>query len=115
MQMREQDVVATVRRLQIRELRTWVREGWVKPAQGDDGPYFDDLDIARIRLICDLRKEMSLPSEAVPTILSLLDQLHGLRHELHRLVKAIDQQPEETRRAVLEAFGKHSGRRQTRP
>lgn len=110
MQMREQDVVATVRRLQIWELRTWVREGWVKPAQGNDGPCFDDLDIARIRLICDLRKEMSLPAEAVPTILSLLDQLHGLRHELHRLVKAIDQQPEDTRQALLEAYGKHSGR-----
>lgn len=111
MPLSEHDVVATVRRLQLRELRTWVREGWIKPAQGDDGLYFDDLDIARVRLICDLRKEMSLPLEAVPTILSLLDQLHGLRHELLRLVEAINRQPEKTRAAVLEACRNRETRR----
>lgn len=104
MRLREHDVVATVQRLQLQELRKWVREGWIKPARGDDSLYFDELDIARIRLICDLRKELSLPLDAVPTILSLLDQLHGLRHELHRLAEAVNQQPEETRTAVLEAY-----------
>lgn len=28
----ERDVVATVQRVALRDLRFWVREGWVKPA-----------------------------------------------------------------------------------
>lgn len=104
MRMRERDVVASVRRLRLRELRHWVSEGWVRPVQSDDGPLFDGLDLARIRLIRDLRTEMSLPTDAVPMILSLLDQVHGLRHELRALAEAIDRLPKETRRAVLEAY-----------
>ena len=104
MKLSERDVVATVRRLHLRELRTWVREGWIRPAQRDDGPFFDELDIASIRLIRDLKKDMSLSADAVPMILSLLDQLHGLRHELRCLAEAIERQPEDTRKAVLDAY-----------
>ncbi|MEN8836530.1 MAG: chaperone modulator CbpM, partial [Celeribacter marinus] len=86
----ERDVVATVQRVALRDLRLWVREGWVKPAESERGPVFDDLDIARVRLLCDLRKDMSLPSEAVPVVLSLLDQIHGLRRELRDLAGAVD-------------------------
>ncbi len=100
----ERDVVATVRRLQLHELRLWVREGWVKPATGDKGPVFDDLDVARIRLVCDLRKEMSLPVDAVPVVLSLLDQIHGLRRELRGLAEAVDTQPVETRQAIVATY-----------
>lgn len=104
MRLRERDVVAHVRRLQLQELRQWVSEGWICPTGSDDGPVFDELDLARIRLVCDLKKEMSVPTDAVPMILSLLDQVYGLRHELRALAQAIDRQPEETRSAVLEAY-----------
>ncbi len=104
MRLSERDVVATVQQIQLRELRTWLRAGWIRPIWSESGPLFDDLDVARIRLICDLRKEMALPSDAVPMILSLLDQVHALRTELQRLGQAIDWQPEETRAAVLEAY-----------
>jgi chaperone modulatory protein CbpM len=104
MKLHERDVVAAIRRLQLRELRSWVRAGWIKPAQSDAGPHFDELDIARIRLICDLRKDMALPNDAVPMILSLLDQVHGLRHELQCLGDAINRQPEQTRKAIFEAY-----------
>jgi len=100
----EHDVVATVRRVQLKELRLWVQEGWIKPAVSDDGPAFDDLDVARVRLVCDLRKEMSLPVDAVPVVLSLLDQVHGLRRELRDLAQAVDTQPPEVRRAISAAY-----------
>ncbi|MCI2393890.1 chaperone modulator CbpM [Aliiroseovarius sediminis] len=102
--LNEQDVVATVRRVELRELRLWVNEGWVKPAQGESGPVFDDLDVARIRLVCDLRTDMSLPDDAVPVVLSLLDQVHGLRRELRGLVEAVEAQPSVTKKAVIEAY-----------
>lgn len=100
----ERDVVATVQRVALRDLRLWVREGWVKPAESERGPVFDDLDIARVRLLCDLRKDMSLPSEAVPVVLSLLDQIHGLRRELRDLAGAVDTQPDDIRHAIIKAF-----------
>lgn len=100
----ERDVVARVRRVELRELRLWVRQGWIKPATGAKGPVFDDLDVARIRLVCDLRKEMSLPTDAVPVVLSLLDQIHSLRRELLGLSEAVDAQPEDARQAVIEAY-----------
>ena len=70
--MDEQAVVAVVKRVTLRELRLWVREGWVRPAQGNAGPVFDDLDVARIRLLCDLRKEMALPTDAMTPVLTLM-------------------------------------------
>ena len=46
MNMDERGVVAEVRRVSLRELRLWVREGWVQPAQSDRGPVFDEVDVA---------------------------------------------------------------------
>ena len=102
--LNERDVVARVHRVELRELRIWVREGWVRPAKGTSGPVFDDLDVARIRLVCDLRKDMGLPLNAVPVILSLLDQLHGLRRDLRDLASAVETQPAEVRQAIVAAY-----------
>ena len=100
----EQDVVRTVRRLTLRELRAWVRAGWVQPAEDGRNHVFDDMDIARLRLVCDLKKEMGFSNDTVPTILSLLDQVHGLRCELKTLAQAIDRQPVEIRQAIRVAY-----------
>ena len=102
--LNEHDVVARVARVELRELRLWVREGWVRPAEGENGPVFDDLDVARIRLVCDLHKEMALPTDAMSVILSLLDQLHGTRRELRELAGAIDAQSPEVRQAIIAAY-----------
>ncbi len=104
MRMDEAAVVARVKRVSLRELRLWVREGWVRPARSDTGPVFDDLDVARIRLLCDLRKDMALPPDAVPPVLTLIDQLHRARRELRWLTEALDEQPDEVRRAVIAAL-----------
>ena len=53
--------------------------------------------------LCDLRKDMSIPADAVPVVLSLLDRLHETRRELQCLAAAVDTQPDEVRRAVLDA------------
>lgn len=100
----ERAVVARIRRLSLRDLRIWVGEGWVRPAQGASGPVFDELDIARIRLVCDLRKEMSLPSDAIPVVLSLLDNLHSARRELKCLAEAVEKQPDEVRRDIVAVY-----------
>lgn len=101
--MNERDVVATVARVELHELRLWIAEGWIRPAQGGDDPTFDDLDVARIRLVCDLRTDMSLPDDAVPVVLSLLDQVHGLRRELRSLTHAVDTLPADVKQAIVNA------------
>jgi chaperone modulatory protein CbpM len=101
MSMDERRVVAEIRRLSLRELRLWVREGWVQPAQGTAGPIFDEVDVARIRLLCDLRKDMALPADALPVVLTLIDRLHETRRSLRYLTDALGEQPDEVRRAVV--------------
>jgi len=100
MSLDERKVVARIERLSLRELRLWVREGWVRPAQSERGPVFDEIDVARLRLLCDLRKDMALPTDAVPVVLILIDQLHRTRRDLRRLAEALNEQPAEVRRAV---------------
>ena len=100
MSMDERSVVAEVRRVTLRELRRWVREGWVQPAQGERGPVFDEVDVARVRLLCDLQKEMALPSDTLPVVLTLIDRLHETRRDLRFLMDALERQPEEVRRSV---------------
>jgi chaperone modulatory protein CbpM len=111
MRLDERSVVAEVRRLTLRELRFWVREGWVRPANAETGPLFDEIDLARIRLLCDLRKEMALPTDALPVVLSLIDRLHETRRELRHLTEALEEQPETVRRSVIASFReRRSGR-----
>lgn len=100
----ERAVVAKIERLTIRDLRLWVREGWVRPAQGESGVFFDEIDIARLRLLCDLRKDMGLPTDVIPTVLTLIDHLHRTRRDLRHLAEALDEQPPETRQAVVAAM-----------
>ncbi len=100
----EYAVVARVRRLTLRELRFWVRQGWLCPSEGEAGPIFDELDIARVRLLCDLRKEMSLPNEAMPVVLNLIDHLHRTRRDLRALTRAIEEQPEDVRHSIVSVF-----------
>lgn len=109
MNLDERSVVTRIERLTLRDLRFWVREGWVRPAQGQNGPVFDDVDVARLRLLCDLRKDMNLPADVMPIILGLIDHLHRTRRDLRRVTDALDQQPVEVRRAVIAAIRHKAG------
>lgn len=57
-------------------LEAWIESGWLMPIEADA---FSDADLARARLICDLQRGLGCNDEAVPIILHLLDQMHGLR------------------------------------
>jgi chaperone modulatory protein CbpM len=45
---------------------------------------------------------MEVNDEVMPLILSLVDQVYGLRRELRRLALAVKEQPEDVRRAIAE-------------
>lgn len=72
------------------DLRLWIEQRWVLPAKRDDGFFFDDVDLARARLIRELRVDMMVNEEAIPVVLSLLDQVHALRRALASVNAAVD-------------------------
>lgn len=102
--LHEQQVIERVGSLTVRELRIWCESGWVAPARGEAGPVFDEVDVARIRLVCQLRDDVGLDREAIPVVLSLLDQLYGVRRELRALAQAVDQQPEDVSARIRAAY-----------
>ena len=97
------EVVLTVERIDRVELARWVELGWVAPVGRERGePAFSDLDVARVCLICDLVHDLAVEEETVPLVLSLLDQVYALRRQLGALTAAVQRQPEDVRRAILE-------------
>ncbi|MBP2305233.1 hypothetical protein GBZ48_00235 [Azospirillum melinis] len=88
--------------LDAAELDRWIGNRWIRP-EGRPGAYvFHEIDVARVHLIVELR-EMAIDDEALPLVLSLLDQLYGVRRQMKLLYKAIDAQPEEVRQTLLVA------------
>ena len=108
MRLSENDVLVEVTEVTLTRLRVWVREGWVVPQRDSEGqPAYDATDVARLRLLCHLEDELDLGDEAMPVVLSLLDQVYGLRRELKALARAVDNQPHEVRQALLATYRSH--------
>jgi chaperone modulatory protein CbpM len=78
-----------VRDLDEWELQDWIARRWVRPEEGDSGYGFEDIDVARVRLISVLRHDLQIDPQAVPVVLSLLDQLHDARRQLQQLREVI--------------------------
>lgn len=87
------------------ELRRWIEERWVRPESGAQGYVFHEVDVARVRLIRELRYELLIDEEAMPVVLQLLDQVYALRRRLRLVRDAIAAQPEELRRGLLAQLG----------
>lgn len=98
-------VIRLVGGLEAEELRHWIAESWVRPETGEAGYLFQEVDIARVRLIYELRYELAIDEEAMPVVLQLLDQVYALRRRLRAIATAIDEQPEEVRAALHARIG----------
>jgi len=71
--------------LQMQTLDFWLEQRWLIPEQTSAGANFSDMDVARARLIRDLKTDFGVNDEGVDIILHLVDQLHGLRRMLEQL------------------------------
>jgi chaperone modulatory protein CbpM len=78
-------------------LEAWMAAGWVTPSAQAGEQQFSAIDVARVRLIQDLRGDIGVNDEGVSIILDLIDQLHGLRRTLGQLRTALRTQPEDLR------------------
>ncbi|MBO0709712.1 MAG: hypothetical protein J2P47_00365 [Acetobacteraceae bacterium] len=87
------------------EIASWVERGWVQPEYDGDQLVFQEIDVARVRLIRDLRHELALGDDAVPVVLSLMDQVYDLRNQLRAVLHAIENQSTDVRQSLLRALG----------
>jgi len=97
----EKQVLARIHGLSKPRLRVCIEESWVTPAKGEGGHMFDEVDLARLHLIADLRRDMGVNDDAVPIILSLVDQLHAAERRLRLLDRALSGQGKDIRTRII--------------
>lgn len=95
------DVINEVNIIDCHALEDFIARGWVKPLRDEKDYIFDDIDVARIRLVCELHIEMKFEIDAVDLILSLMDQLYESRTRFEQLVKILESQPEDVYSALI--------------
>ena len=93
--------VAALCGVRIVEVELWVRRRWLLPADIRGVPEFSEADVARARMILELRRDLAIDEETIPVVLSLVDQVHGLRRQLRRLLAAVDALPQAERTVVV--------------
>jgi chaperone modulatory protein CbpM len=65
--------------LDILTLNAWIEAEWLLPVTSRERLLFSEADLARARLIRDLKVDFGVNDEGIEIVLHLLDQLHGLR------------------------------------
>lgn len=95
-------LLAMIGDVQPAELERWVEEEWVRPERQAGELLFNDIDVARTRLLVELRDELRLDEEALPVVLSLLDQLYAARRRMRLLCRAIEESGAELHDAVAD-------------
>jgi chaperone modulatory protein CbpM len=63
-------------------LEVWIGEQWLIPDETAGEPAFSEIDLARAKLIRDLKQDMGVNNEGIGIILDLLDQVHSLRQAM---------------------------------
>jgi chaperone modulatory protein CbpM len=74
-------------RIKTEALDAWLEAGWLMP-QHDGERAFSEVDVARAQLIRDLQG-MGVNDDAMPIILDLIDQMHGLRRTVRLLLSEV--------------------------
>ena len=97
-------------RLTLARIEAWVERGLLRPVDVEGAARggclccgFTSVDAARVSLLYELSEELAFDDETLETVVDLIDQVHGLRHQLGCLAQAIGQQPEDVQRAIAEA------------
>ena len=96
----ETRVVEVVGRLTARRLRAFIEAGCVVPAEIGGERVFREADLARLELLCELAEDFGLDEDGLALVMSLIDQLHGLRHEMRALMRAVEEEPPEVRERI---------------
>jgi len=100
-------VLRQIRDLDAPELERWIAARWVRPDRSQDTYVFHEIDVARLQLIVELKRELMIDEEAMPVVLNLLDQVYALRRRLKSLAAAIDTLPPELQTTLRAQLAKN--------
>jgi chaperone modulatory protein CbpM len=78
-------LIGETRGLNRQDLDRWIVNDWIRPDREMGVYVFQDIDVARVRLIRDLRDDLGVNEDALPIVLLLLDQLYDLRRHVRAL------------------------------
>ena len=81
-------------------LEEYIARQWLRPISSQSGWRFEEIDIARLQLVCHLTQDIEVNDEGMDVVLSLLDQLYGLRAHMQKLTRAIAEQPQEVQAGI---------------
>jgi chaperone modulatory protein CbpM len=110
MMMQFTSVTALFVDLPAQELTGWIERGWVRPETGEAGWVFQEVDVARVRLIHDLRRGMDVGEDTMSLVLSLLDQVYELRGQLKAVLRAVGAQSPELRDVIQAEMSRLAGK-----
>ncbi len=98
----QEDLIIAVDRLTRRQLVSFIEAEIVVPLQSETGPVFRQMDVARVELLCELSEQYDLQNDALGMVISLVDQLHGVRAELRAVLEAVEQEETKVRSRIGE-------------
>lgn len=107
-----ESVCARIPGLSREEVTLWVERRWIRaeaPAASGGEWRFTEMDLARVRLVVELRSTLEVDEETMPLVLSLVDQLYDARRTVKALLAGLDAQPDAVREAVLAAARREAG------
>jgi chaperone modulatory protein CbpM len=90
--------------LDAAELSRWVENRWVLPEPEGAGLLFREVDVARVELILEIRREYAVDDDSLALVLGLLDQVYSLRRQMGRLCEALECQPADVQDAIRRAL-----------
>ncbi len=100
----ETDAIASISGLTRERLVAFIAAEVVIPPRSQTGPVFRQIDIARLRLLCELSDDLDLDDAALGVVISLIDQLHEARNTLHAIARALAAEPDDLRARIGSAL-----------
>ena len=89
----------------------WVARGLLRPTpDGSESWSFEQVDIARVRLLAELGDDLGLDDDTIEAVIGLIDQVHTLRGQIDLLARAIADQPADSRAAIAASLQRLSRR-----
>lgn len=95
--MTRDEILALIPDLSPQALGALTEAGVIHPLLGEGEPRFREIDAARLQLAVELEDMFRLDPEALGLVLSLIDQLNGIRGEMRAVLGALAEEPPETR------------------
>ncbi len=98
----EEDIIAEVPGLDRVLLLRFVKAGIVIPVErpSEKAEGFEPVDVARLRLACELCESFEFDDDALGVVLGLVDRLHTTRAELQAVLEAVEELPRDQRLRV---------------